>query len=1156
MNKKIILSLDGGGIKGVSLVMILMKIMQELELQTGVYYEPCQIFNVFAGTSTGGLLSTFIGLKRHELHKALYLYMASDPDFFRPKNTFNIVKDVAKYDSNVAKNLYLKFYGSDHINKYQASDVVPYIISTALRIDKIPTQTYIFKNFKNNSSVSSITDFYIYEMARSTSAAPTFWSAYTPEISTIYKSFMSKTTTNTKTMSNMIPYTNNGSELTDLFEKYSNKYPVIKKLETDLNKFHTATNINKFRAECADAIVLVDGGLGSNNPVLLAVGEMAKLDGISNISLVVSIGCGNILTTDSEHYSKYREIYNDNQLSNLCIDLLDIITDALYIAYRKIFNYTRILSKEITTKSNMAQLEEYLELENLDFDIKDLTKSNIEFISKKDFVKQVITELVSIPINLIHNLGVYLINIFFKIPGFSKFSSVSTKKSSLVSGIIQLYRIVSYNIKTFIYVCGLCTNTIYEAYKSTKIQSTKSKTIYLTIDKISSKLEKIIVNPSLKSYLDFKIINILVENGANTILNVKNELVNFLEENVLEPLTSGAYESDICKNIFQDNYVRLDPVYGYRVNLAESNPINLRKMMRFTSDYITKSSNTIKTLAAKIKNIIDKPVNNVVKFDGFDTTKEYGYNIDNNINFMKKSIFEALDVTVYDIPTYISKKILSVTIEIFYRMYYEAYYCYINALINYNTNDILNDSPTHTFKLKYLHNQQIIEKSYSFDQLNNILNGNIDISEYYDALTTQTGAYSDILIDSLDREDLWYKTMNRINNILKVYKNAIETDDTHIHILERIIHFTTKIDNNNKLCYGCFNDRNISKCKSIDTNSKVLDDKITPSNNETVWNSCKSLYKMVDESNNFKIVGDNNTYVNLINNTTKSNKVLDTYYSSKYNLIKTNVRLKLSTDNRDIYMAIVSADTIDSRVKFRINDTTLSKTILDLLEFKINKNNLIIPYNLTKTIYTYKLLVPSSKKISISMYFDTDKYYILPLATLDIPLYNKNISKIQSLNSPNTNYASMLKASSYMDVQIYNVYSFSDTVDIFFDKINHKETDYKYKHTYNTSNIYYYDIDTSNKFIICIKIESSKLQPFEINENIIIIAKIYYVGTTNVHILPASITLSDNYYYVFYDQTQNIVANSVAYIELYYNDLDDYLPIYNSMNNGLLFNFN
>jgi patatin-like phospholipase/acyl hydrolase len=59
-----ILSLDGGGVRGLSTLLILRDIMEEIgrKMGTSTPAKPCDYFDLIGGTSTGGLIAIMLGL--------------------------------------------------------------------------------------------------------------------------------------------------------------------------------------------------------------------------------------------------------------------------------------------------------------------------------------------------------------------------------------------------------------------------------------------------------------------------------------------------------------------------------------------------------------------------------------------------------------------------------------------------------------------------------------------------------------------------------------------------------------------------------------------------------------------------------------------------------------------------------------------------------------------------------------------------------------------------------------------------------------------------------------------------------------------------------------------------------------------------------------
>jgi patatin-like phospholipase/acyl hydrolase len=61
-----ILALDGGGVRGLSSLLILQNLMQEVQRLKGDKEppRPCEYFDLICGTSTGGLITIMLGRLR------------------------------------------------------------------------------------------------------------------------------------------------------------------------------------------------------------------------------------------------------------------------------------------------------------------------------------------------------------------------------------------------------------------------------------------------------------------------------------------------------------------------------------------------------------------------------------------------------------------------------------------------------------------------------------------------------------------------------------------------------------------------------------------------------------------------------------------------------------------------------------------------------------------------------------------------------------------------------------------------------------------------------------------------------------------------------------------------------------------------------------
>lgn len=75
-----LLSLDGGGIKGLSSLFILQKIMESLNPTNPP--KPCELFDMIGGTSTGGLIAIMLGRLRMSVRACIDTYLEISPRIF------------------------------------------------------------------------------------------------------------------------------------------------------------------------------------------------------------------------------------------------------------------------------------------------------------------------------------------------------------------------------------------------------------------------------------------------------------------------------------------------------------------------------------------------------------------------------------------------------------------------------------------------------------------------------------------------------------------------------------------------------------------------------------------------------------------------------------------------------------------------------------------------------------------------------------------------------------------------------------------------------------------------------------------------------------------------------------------------------------------
>jgi patatin-like phospholipase/acyl hydrolase len=167
-----VLSIDGGGIRGIIPAMVL----SEIESRTGKRI--CQLFDIIAGTSTGGILA--LGLTKPEspgssepAFKAadlVGLYEDNGQAIF-PKNAWGKLGTVfrAQYPALGIETLLDKYFGNARLK-----DALTRVIITSYDVEN--RNAFFFRSA--NAKIAAIQESYDYPMkyvARATSAAPTYF---------------------------------------------------------------------------------------------------------------------------------------------------------------------------------------------------------------------------------------------------------------------------------------------------------------------------------------------------------------------------------------------------------------------------------------------------------------------------------------------------------------------------------------------------------------------------------------------------------------------------------------------------------------------------------------------------------------------------------------------------------------------------------------------------------------------------------------------------------------------------------------------------------------------------------------------------------------------------------------------------------------------
>lgn len=164
-----LLCLDGGGIRG----LILIQLLLELERIIGRPIKDC--FDWVAGTSTGGILALGIATKK-TMKECLHLY-------FRMKDLTFV--GMRPYSSENLEKVLKDAFGE---NSVMADIIEPKVMVTGCLADRRPIELHLFRNYESPGDILGVMhnnefelppppeETLLWHVGRATGAAPTYFS--------------------------------------------------------------------------------------------------------------------------------------------------------------------------------------------------------------------------------------------------------------------------------------------------------------------------------------------------------------------------------------------------------------------------------------------------------------------------------------------------------------------------------------------------------------------------------------------------------------------------------------------------------------------------------------------------------------------------------------------------------------------------------------------------------------------------------------------------------------------------------------------------------------------------------------------------------------------------------------------------------------------
>jgi predicted patatin/cPLA2 family phospholipase len=169
-----ILSLDGGGTRGVLSIAFLKEILKRVDRNL----EPYQMFDLICGTSTGGIIATLLGAQQASLAEAEVLYDAFIDKIFAQRSNLRLVTEQAAYDGRDWEKILYDMCGDQLLldsNQHDCARV--FCVSTKVNVN--PPLPNLWRNYNyppgQRARYPGACRVNTFTAIRATTAAPTFF---------------------------------------------------------------------------------------------------------------------------------------------------------------------------------------------------------------------------------------------------------------------------------------------------------------------------------------------------------------------------------------------------------------------------------------------------------------------------------------------------------------------------------------------------------------------------------------------------------------------------------------------------------------------------------------------------------------------------------------------------------------------------------------------------------------------------------------------------------------------------------------------------------------------------------------------------------------------------------------------------------------------
>ncbi|MCJ1434739.1 hypothetical protein MMC27_004109 [Xylographa pallens] len=180
-----ILSLDGGGVRGLSIIMILSHLMRNLNRKRGVEVQPWEEFDMIGGTSTGGIIAIMLGRLHMSLEECEAAYKQLSSRIFStrnrhsadPRRIYDFLQANGKFDpqpleESIRNILRQHDLADNELLQDNNAEACRVFVCATRALNSAPAVLRSYSTFKNDPYYDICE---IWEAARATSAASTFF---------------------------------------------------------------------------------------------------------------------------------------------------------------------------------------------------------------------------------------------------------------------------------------------------------------------------------------------------------------------------------------------------------------------------------------------------------------------------------------------------------------------------------------------------------------------------------------------------------------------------------------------------------------------------------------------------------------------------------------------------------------------------------------------------------------------------------------------------------------------------------------------------------------------------------------------------------------------------------------------------------------------